>query len=191
MKIRAGTEADVTLAATLHASQITEGFLPTLGRPFLSRLYRRVVRSPGSFLLVADDEGKPVGFIAGTQDVSSLYRSFLLRDGIVATLGALPAVARSARRVVETLRYPAGEKELPTAELLAIAVVPGARGRGAGRQLVAALTDEFQRRGIIAVKVTVGADNEEAIRLYERCGFSPAGRVEVHRGTTSQVLTWP
>jgi ribosomal protein S18 acetylase RimI-like enzyme len=197
--IRAGTEADAERAATLHASEITEGFLPSLGRPFLVRLYRRVVRSPRSFLLVAQDDGAVVGFVAGTESVRDLYRSFLLHDGAVATLAALPRVARSWRRVAETLRYPAGAEAdprgdgsaLPQAELLAIAVAPAARGHGIGRRLVEALTTEFERRGVRAIRVVVGADNDTAIDLYERSGFTKAARIEVHRGTPSQVLTWP
>jgi ribosomal protein S18 acetylase RimI-like enzyme len=195
-EVRPGTEADARVAAALHASEISEGFLPSLGRPFLARLYRRIVRSPGSFLLVAHDGDAIVGFVAGSERVRDLYRSFLLHDGAVATLTALPRVARSWHRVLETLRYPAGADDdrarpLPSAELLAIAVMPAARGHGAGRQLVAALTSEFQRRGVAAVRVVVGEDNEAAISLYEHCGFSRAARTEVHRGTPSQVLTWP
>jgi ribosomal protein S18 acetylase RimI-like enzyme len=197
-EVRRGTESDAAVAAELHASEISEGFLPSLGRPFLTRLYRRIVRSPGSFLLVAYDDGKTVGFIAGSDDVRRLYRSFLLRDGAIATLTSLPRIARSWRRVLETLRYPGGEgtdepeqPELPRAELLAVAVAPEAQGRGLGLRLVEALTTEFTRRGVDAVRVVVGSGNDRAIRLYERSGFTTAARVEVHKGTPSQVLTWP
>jgi ribosomal protein S18 acetylase RimI-like enzyme len=202
IEVRAGTDADAVLAAALHSSEISEGFLPSLGPRFLTRLYRRVVRSPRSFLLVALDDGKVVGFVAGTEDVRALYRSFLLHDGAIATLAALPRVTSSWRRVLETLSYGAitgkrgtrGEREpgheLPPAELLAIAVAPEARSHGAGRLLIEGLTTEFTRRGIRAIRVVVGAGNEPAIRLYERCGFTTAVGMEVHKGTPSQVLTW-
>ena len=191
MKVRVGTEADVDFAATMHASEISEGFLPSLGHPFLARLYRRVVRSPRSFLLVADDDGRVVGFVAGSENVGALYRSFLLHDGVPAALRALPRIARSARRVFETLRYPAGDTDLPAAELLAIAVEPDARSRGIGHALVEAFTAELRRRNVDGARVVVAADNERAVRVYEACGFRPATRVEVHAGTSSQVLTWP
>ena len=48
---------DAAAAAALHAGQIGEGFLTFLGPRFLRRLYRRVARTPGSFLLVVEDEG--------------------------------------------------------------------------------------------------------------------------------------
>jgi ribosomal protein S18 acetylase RimI-like enzyme len=191
MNVRVGTEADVDVAATMHASEISEGFLPSLGHPFLARLYRRVVRSPRSFLLVGDDDGRAVGFVAGSENVGELYRSFLLHDGVPAALRALPRIVRSGRRVFETLRYPAGDNDLPEAELLAIAVAPDARSQGIGRALVEAFTAELRRRDVDGARVVVAADNERAVRLYEACGFKPATRVEVHAGRASQVLTWP
>jgi ribosomal protein S18 acetylase RimI-like enzyme len=191
VNVRVGTEADVDLVAALHASEIGEGFLSTLGHPFLARLYRRIVRTPRSFLLVADDDGRVVGFVAGSEDVGALYRTFLLHDGAAAALRALPRIMRSARRVYETLRYPAGDNDLPAAELLAIAVEPNARGRGIGHALVDAFTAELRRRHVAAARVVVAADNAGALRVYQASGFKPAVRIEVHQGTASQVLTWP
>jgi ribosomal protein S18 acetylase RimI-like enzyme len=191
MKVRVGTETDVGLAATMHASEISEGFLPSLGHPFLARLYRRVVRSPRSFLFVADDDGRAVGFVAGSEDVGALYRAFLVHDGVPAAVRALPRIVRSSRRVFETLRYPAGGTDLPRAELLAIAVAPDARSRGVGHALVEAFTAELRLRNVDGARVVVAADNERAVRMYEACGFKPATRIEVHEGTASQVLTWP
>ena len=190
MTIRLGTQADARAAARLHATEINEGFLPTLGAAFLTRLYRRIVRDPDSFLLVAEDGGHIEGFIAGTDDVGALYKSFALRDGVVAGIAAAPRIVRSWRRVWETLRYPSADGDLPPAELLAVAVDPSARGRGLGQQLVAALQDEFRRRAVTAARVTVAARNEGAIALYERCGFRRAARIEVHEGTPSEVLVW-
>ena len=190
MTIRPGTLADAHAAARLHASAIHEGFLPTLGPAFLTRLYRRVVRHPDSFLLVADDRGAVQGFIAGTEDVGALYKSFALRDGVLAGIVAAPRVVRSWRRVWETLCYPSGEQDLPPAELLAVAVAPSARGKGLGRELVAALQSQFERRDVKEARVTVAAHNDSAIALYKRCGFRRAARIEVHEGTPSEVLVW-
>jgi ribosomal-protein-alanine N-acetyltransferase len=93
--------------------------------------------------------------------------------------------------VLETLRYPTrGTGELPVAELIAIAVAPGARGRGIGRELVGATTGEFSRRGVTRARVVAGADNAAALALYRACGFEPATTLQVHRGTASEVLTW-
>jgi ribosomal protein S18 acetylase RimI-like enzyme len=191
VSIRPATIADAPAMARLHATEIGEGFLPELGDRFLGHLYRRVVRSPSSFAFVVDDGAGVVGFAAGAENLRALYRSFLVRDGIAVVLAAGPRIARSWRRVVETLRYPARDgADLPAAELIAIAVGPGARGRGLGRELVATVTAEFARRGITAARVVAGADNEAALRLYRACGFRTAATLQVHRGTASEVLTW-
>ena len=191
MSVRPAATADAPAMARLHATEIVEGFLPTLGPRFLGHLYRRVVRSPSSFAFVAHDGAAVVGFAAGTENLRALYRSFLLHDGPAVVLAAGPRIARSWRRVMETLRYPAREgADLPPAELIAIAVGHEARGRGLGRELVAAVTAEFARRGVTAARVVTGADNEAALGLYRACGFRTAATLHVHRGTASEVLTW-
>jgi ribosomal protein S18 acetylase RimI-like enzyme len=184
----AGTESDARGAASLHVSAIAEGFLPTLGEPFLTRLYRRVVRDPGSFLLMSEG-----GFLAGTEDVSALYRTFLVRDGVVAGLAAAPRLARSWRKVLETMRYAkqeGGHEPLPPAELLAVAVDPAARGSGVGRALVTAFTEELRSRRTAGARVVVASDNTAAIGLYLACGFTRAASLEVHEGRSSTLLTW-
>ncbi|HEX4490203.1 MAG TPA: GNAT family N-acetyltransferase [Acidimicrobiia bacterium] len=200
IRVRVGTAADAPLAARLHVSEISEGFLPTLGQPFLETLYRRIVRSPRSFLLIAERDLEQIGFVAGTEDVRALYTEFLWHDGFSAARAALPRVVRSSRRVLETLRYGVGghsgaEKanasDASAAELLAIAVAPDERGHGAGHALVDAFTGELSVRRVPRARVVVGADNAPAIALYQRSGFNPTETIEVHRGTASQVLTWP
>jgi ribosomal protein S18 acetylase RimI-like enzyme len=93
--------------------------------------------------------------------------------------------------VFETWRYGRGDDhDLPTAELLAVAVDDGTRGRGVGHALVRELNDEFARRGTAAVKVVVGADNDGALRLYRDCGYEDAASIEVHHDVASKVLVW-
>lgn len=186
------TDEDVAPAAALHASEVAEGFLPTLGEAFLRRVYRRVVRHPRSFLLVSESAGSVVGMAGATEDVGSLYRAFLLRDGVVATAVAAPRVLRALPRAVETVRYPSRQvgAGLPRAELLAIAVAPAARGQGLGQVLVQGVTSEFRRRGVEAVRVVTAAANEPALRMYGACGFVPVARVQVHAGVWQTVLVW-
>ena len=189
MALRSGTEGDAATAAALHAGQIGEGFLAILGPRFLRRLYRRVASTPGSFLLIVEDEATTVGFLAGSVDVSGLYRSFLFRDGPAAVLACGGRLLRSWRRVMETLHHGTGGAG-DGAELLAIAVDPTARGKGAGTLLVDGFLCEMGRRSQDAAHVVVAADNETAIGLYERAGFRTAERFELHRGTESLLMQW-
>ncbi len=187
--IRAGREPDAADAARLHAEQIEEGFLSTLGPRFLTLLYRRVVRWPGSLLVVAENDGVVVGQAAATEDVGGLYRQFMLKDGLVAGLVALPQLARRWRSALETLRYPSHDG-LPAAELLAVAVCSEVRGRGIGRALVLAANEELARRGVTDARVVVAEGNAPARALYRSAGFRPATSIRVHARTRSEVLTW-
>ena len=189
--IRAGTAADADVTAALHASQIG-GFLSLLGPRFLTRLYRRICTSPHSFLIIAECDGQPAGFVAGSTDVPGLYKSFLWHDGLQAAAGAAGRVIRSWRRVLETLRHGAsgGAGVGRGGELLAVAVDPGRQGRGVGRVLVASFLDEILRRGCDAAHVVVGADNAGAIALYQGAGFVTAERFELHPGSESVLMQW-
>ena len=191
MSIRRGIARDGAAAARLHVTEISEGFLSGLGAGFLTPLYRRIAVHPGSFLLVADEGDGVIGFAAATEDLGQLYRSFLLHDGLVAVARSAPRLARSWRQVVETLRYPAADGPLPRAELVSVAVDHRKRGRGLGRALVDAATEELSRRGVTAARVVAGAGNGAALGLYQACGFRPHGTVELHHGRESTMLTWP
>lgn len=191
VEVRRGSPADARRAAELHAGQIAEGFLSQLGPAFLERLYRRIARTDSSFLLVAAEGDRVVGFLAGSCDVGGLYRRFLVRDGVAAALGAWRNLLRAWPRALETLRH-GGSDEVAAggAELLSVAVDPAARGRGVGGALVAAFVAELGRRGVGSGHVVVAADNASAISLYERGGFVRSRTFELHPGTVSLVLTW-
>ncbi|MEO3936206.1 ribosomal protein S18-alanine N-acetyltransferase [Dermatophilaceae bacterium Soc4.6] len=57
------------------------------------------------------------------------------------------------------------------ADVMTVAVAPPARGTGLGDLLVTTLLDRAAKSGAQAVMLEVRADNEPALRLYERHGF--------------------
>jgi [ribosomal protein S18]-alanine N-acetyltransferase len=61
---------------------------------------------------------------------------------------------------------------------LGVAVHPGRRGRGIGRELTAFLHDEARRHGASKVRLKVYPDNAAARRLYEELGYEFDGREE-------------
>lgn len=192
VQTRPATTADATRTAALHAAGIGEGFLPRLGPGVLRLLHRRMAIDPSSFLIVAESDGCVGGFVAGTTDTARLYKAFLRSDGVKAAVLAAPRAPRLWRRAVETLRYPQrADQAWPRAELLAIAVDEGMRGRGLGAQLTRSFQEEVVRRGADRAKVVVAEGNAPAIALYLSQGFRPLGRLDMHEGTRSEVLVWP
>lgn len=66
-----------------------------------------------------------------------------------------------------------------TAQVMTVGVIPAAQKRGIGQRLLDALLDESRRRGAEAVVLEVRVDNEPALRLYRRNGFTD---LRVRRG---------
>ena len=190
--VRLGTDTDAVAAGLLHAEQITGGFLSLLGSGFLTRLYRRICRSSSSYLLVAEEGGQVVGFVAGCTDVRGLYRAFLLHDGLVSAFGAFGRLLRGWRQAFETLRHGSGDG-VGTGrgvELLAIAVDPSHRGRGIGQQLVAAFLQRVIASQEHAAYVVVAVENAQAVGLYRRAGFVGRDEFELHAGSASLLMQW-
>ncbi len=188
MVLRTGTEADAAAAAALHAGQISEGFLTVLGPRFLQRLYRRIAKDSGSFLLVVEEDSTTVGVLAGSTDVAALYRAFVWRDGAAAAFACGWRLLRSWRRVVETLRH--GSDGGVGAELLAVAVDPVVQRQGVGTLLVEGFLTEIGQRQLDAAYVVVASANDAATAVYRRAGFRTAERFELHPGTESLVMQW-
>ena len=204
LTVRFATVADVDAVAALHATRIAEGFLVTLGPAFLRRLYRRIVQSPGAFVLVVDVPGvdfpgrapagdRPIGgFIAVAEQTGALYREYLLRDGVPAALAAARGILRAPRAVFETLRYGLrGGEHATGAEVLSTAVAAQCAHRGIGTRLVRAALEELGARGVTSARVVTAVGNDAAAGAYERGGFRRAGLDEVHRGVAQQLLVWP
>ena len=55
--------------------------------------------------------------------------------------------------------------------MLSIAVSRDAQLKGIGKALMLSAMQEFSRRGVGAVKVSVAKTNGQAIRYYNSCGF--------------------
>ncbi|HEV8374142.1 MAG TPA: GNAT family N-acetyltransferase [Actinomycetota bacterium] len=191
--VRAASSRDAAAMARLHAEELPDAFLPTLGHRFLTQLYRALVADPQAVALVAETVDGVVGFAAGVASVGGFYRRFARRHGLSAALAAAPRLARPRvlRRLLETVRYPeraTGQPSpLPDAELLSIAVAPTCRTGGTGRALADGVLQGLAERGAAEIKVVVGAANRGANRFYERVGFRPAGQLSVHQGTPSNV----
>jgi ribosomal protein S18 acetylase RimI-like enzyme len=62
------------------------------------------------------------------------------------------------------------------AEIMTVAVAVAAQGHGLGRQLIAALRSEAERRGAGRLLLEVRSTNAPALALYAGAGFEPVGR---------------
>lgn len=59
--------------------------------------------------------------------------------------------------------------------ILGMGLLPSFRSRGIGTSLIRTTLDEARHKGLERVELTVHADNEPAIRLYNKVGFQKEG----------------
>ena len=111
---------------------------------------------------VVGDEGRVAGHQGPVAGHVALHRT-----------SSAPVMALAS----DALRQPAGR----LAVVGRLLVSPHARGAGIGRALLAAASAEAARRGRWPV-LDVATDLHPAIRLYEQCGWTRAGQVEVRFG---------
>lgn len=178
--------------AALHAANIDQGFLATLGIPFLALMYESIHLAEDSVLLTEEQDGRVLGFVSGGLGMGPIHRH-MLRSPLRMAWTLFPSLLRPRRvkRILDILRYSAAQGDdsrWPRAELLSIAVDPSARGTGVAERLYRLLESHFRQRGVPAFRIIVGESLAPALRFYERMGAGAVGRIEVHAGEWSTVF---
>ena len=176
--------------AALHIQCISTGFISSMGIDFVTYLYEAIVQSNSSFGVLAVRNEKVLGFATFTTNINSLYKAVIWRKGLRFALilaGQICSLKR-VKKIFETLFYPTRIKnmDLPSAELLSIAVAPEEQRKGLASQLVEMGFRHCRETGVDKVKVLIGADNEAGNQLYLKSGFEPAGQI-INHGLPSNV----
>lgn len=89
-------------------------------------------------------------------------------------------VARDGQQVVGTgaVRRMLGEAAtdgMPYGEIKRMYVDPARRGERIGARILATLEDTLRREGCRLALLETGPEQTDAVRLYERCGYTPRG----------------
>ena len=72
-----------------------------------------------------------------------------------------------------------------------MAVAPGLRRQGLGRQVLQALLSEARSQGACQATLEVASDNAAALALYGQLGFSKAGiRRGYYRNGSDALIQW-
>lgn len=179
-RIRPMQFRDAARVAELHHAAMGNSLWAQLGRRFLTELYKALVDSPYFLGFVYVEDGETKGFIAGSTDVSKMFRDIGRRRAIflgpAAALGLLRR-PRVALTLLETARYfgASGADDVP-AESLFCSFVPNLRGKRVSGHINKVLFDELLARGQPKVKITTEVSNEGANRQLLSWGFE-----DVHR----------
>jgi len=145
------------------------------GAPFLEQVYRHFAGSRHSVSYVYEENGESMAVIASTNNRRAFMRELLLRSGLKLAVISVAAAARSGacRRLLRHMpaylrRTCRGETN---AEMIFITVAGDCRKSGLGRMLIRMTLDEFQRRGVRDVNVSIESENTPVKNLLLSLGF--------------------
>ncbi len=176
--------------AALNILCISTGFISSMGIDFVTSLYDAIVKSKSSLGVVAVRNEKVIGFVSFTTNLNKLYKSIIRRKGLKFALLLAGNVLslRRIKKIFETLFYPSRIKKmnLPSAELLSIAVAPEERRKGLAGQLIEKGLRLYRKTGVDKVKVLIGPDNKAGNKLYLKSGFELIGQI-VNHGVLSNI----
>ena len=183
--------SDYRTVASLHCDHINQGFLATLGVPFLSLLYEAIDKDSESVLLVERVELKIVGFVTGTRGLGRIYKQLLLKPlRLIYSLKACILSPSKMYKILEVLLISKGTNisaDLPKQELLSIVVNPAYQGGGHAENLFKSLCSHFGAEGASSFRIVVGSNLDRAHAFYTKMGSIPVEEIQVHKGANSVV----
>ena len=183
--------SDYRTVASLHCDNINQGFLATLGVPFLTLLYKAIDKDSESILLVARVDRRIVGFVTGTRGLGRIYKQLLLKPlRLIYSLKSCILSPSKMYKILEVLLISKGSNisaDLPKQELLSIVVNPAYQGGGHAENLFKALCSHFRAEGASSFRIVVGSNLDRAHAFYTKMGSLPVEEIQVHKGTDSVV----
>lgn len=183
--------SDYRAVAELHCDYINQGFLTTLGVPFLTLLYEAIDKDSQSVLLVERVGSTIVGFITGTRGLGPIYKQLLLHPlRLVSSLKSCFLSPSKVYKIAEILSVGKGGSatiDLPEEELLSIVVSKAYQGGGHAEELFEALCAHFRAEGATHFRIVVGGGLERAHAFYTRMGSTAVQEIQVHKGINSLI----
>jgi len=186
-KISGKENETIDAVVSLHLNTFTGFFLTFMGRGFLKLLYRSYAEHRESGILAAFEEGKPVGFLAYSGNLSGLYQ-YMLRKRLIPfawyAFGAFLRKPAVFMRLVRALLKP-DEAERPEkyVELASIGVDPAMKSKGIGSRLIDELKAavDFDEYAYITLE-TDAVNNDGANHFYKKNGFVIEREFETREG---------
>lgn len=182
---------DLGPTAHLHRAALPGSIFVSLGPRFVRAYHRTFVSSPVGIALLAECNGRVVGFVVGTFDEAGHFHHVVREDlwslvfpGAAGLLIRPVLLGRFVRtRLVRYLRglvrlsrrrpWAPGDEAAPgpAGVLSHIAIDAAERGEGTGAVLLNAFVDTARARGARTLRLTAPAENEAVHRFYERAGW--------------------
>lgn len=172
---------------SIHFNTFTGFFLTFMGRGFLNQMYRSYCEHDESGLLVAEEDGKAVGFLAYSGNFSGLYK-FMIKTRLIPfgwySVGAFFRRPSAFMHIIKAFLKPSEVKrEEKYVELSSIGVDPTMKSKGVGSLLIDELKKivDFNKVAYITLE-TDAVNNDGAIHFYEKNGFVRERMYETDEG---------
>lgn len=172
---------------TIHLNTFTGFFLTFMGRGFLNQMYTSYCDYEEAGLLVAEEDGKAIGFLAYSSNFSGLYK-FMIKTRLIQfgwySIGAFLRRPSAFLHIISAFLKPGeAKREEEYVELSSIGVDPNIKSKGIGSLLIDSLKRkvDFTKFAYINLE-TDAVDNEGAIHFYEKNGFVRERMFETDEG---------
>lgn len=190
-EVRPARAADAEAITRIAIDVLEWSRIYELGPAFANVLHRHIATSEHGLLSVGVRAGEVVGFLIGTFEAKRLFRQFLVRHGVHASLVLLPQlfVPRRAAVIWRGLTYfPEAPADDPVAEILSFAIAPTAQRSGLGKALFRDLVRRYHAHGTRVLKVgTIDVDNEPSNRFFSKLGARILRTEELYAGKLVNV----
>lgn len=161
---------------TIHMKTFKGFFLTFMGRGFLKQMYCSYCEHENSGLLVAEENNRPIGFLAYSSDYSGLYK-YMIRKYLPIfawySVGAFFRKPTAFIHIIKAFFKPSEvRRKEQYIELASIGVAPEFKSRGVGSQLIKKLKEivDLEKYAYISLE-TDASNNETAIQFYKKNGF--------------------
>lgn len=161
---------------SIHLETFTGFFLSFMGRGFLKQMYRSYCEHQQSKLLMAEENGEFLGFVAYSSDFSGLYK-FMIKNRLPYfawySIGAFFRRPSAFLHIISAFLKPGeAKREESYVELSSIGVSPKYKSKGVGSLLISELKKrvDFNKFAYITLE-TDAVNNEPAIQFYQKNAF--------------------
>lgn len=166
----------INLIATLHVKAFPSFFLTKLGCPFLCTLYKGYLEDHEAGIIVAEEQGGLMGFLAYANNYSEFFKGLikhhLLRFAFCSTIAAIKNPRFIKKLFGAFKKSDSVKREEKYVELASICVDPDVEGKGIGTELIDYLKNKVDFNSYAYISLETDADdNDKANAFYRKNGF--------------------
>jgi len=177
-KSRLANRNDLKIIVDIHIKAFPEFFLTKLGSRFLYKYYNLILNYEKKIFLVVEEDGYPIGFVAGFLKPANFY-TYVRKHKNILIFALIPIIFRNPfliPRIISNFcstKKKEQKNKVIKCELASIAVNPDYAGQGLGKKLAKAFIEISQKKNADIIYLTTDVNNNEVVNnFYQSLRFS-------------------